>query len=494
MKPIPTCHIIQRQYLHVEVGGTESEGLALQRPLSDLCLRGLLPAIERVLDRHTPLNGDHLYVERLEIDVGILPLDRLEHDLAESVAQAVEKSLREQMEQILPRKSSATRTSENLGNVQHKTQQQSINEVFIYFLKTGNLPWWFRLPAGVNLEQVMLDSWQKSEKLGADAINEAALRTLASPIAKKRLIHQFSPVFLETLLSLLSPEGKKIMNGVLKALHSPDTPPVDMPLVDTKNFERQLWGMVFSNLARGSSIAPTYLVGETWKILPATERPAELAKLLERQWPDVIGKVSNIQTDIKVPNIQTEIEPTQRDSPASQALLGTSEHPDAAEGIYIENAGIVLLHPFLPRLFEVLGIAAGDKLLQPDRALCLLHFLVTGQSAAPEYELMLPKILCGIPLETPVESSIELTDAEKEEATALLEAVIRHWEALRNTSLDGLRGTFLIRAGKVSMREDGDWLLQVEAQTYDILLDQLPWSISMIKLPWMQRMLWVEWT
>jgi hypothetical protein len=43
------------------------------------------------------------------------------------------------------------------------------------------------------------------------------------------------------------------------------------------------------------------------------------------------------------------------------------------------------------------------------------------------------------------------------------------------------------------MREDGDWVLQVEANTADILLDQLPWGISMIKLPWMGMMLWVEW-
>lgn len=481
-------HIIRQQYLHVELNGTESDGLALQRSLPGLCLHGLMPAIERVLERCTPPDEHHLYVERLEIDAGTLTLDRLEHDLAESVAQAVEKSLREQMEQILSRKSSATRISENLGNVQHKTRQQSINEAFIHFLKTGNLPWWFRLPAGANLEQVMLDCWQKPEKPGTRAIDEAVLRALASPIATKRLVHQFSPPFCETLLSLFSPEGKKILDAVLKALRDPDA-----PLVDTTHFEQQLWETVFSKLAGGGVVTPTYLVSETWKTLPATERHTELANLLERQWPDVISKVPNIQTDSKVPNIRTEIEPTQRDSPASQATLRTSEHPDSAEGIYVGNAGIVLLHPFLPRLFEALGIAAEDKLLQPERALGLLYFLATGQSVAPEYELMLPKILCNIPLETPVESGMELTDPEKEEATALLEAVIRHWEALRNTSPDGLRGTFLIRPGKVSWREDGDWLLQVESKSYDILLDQLPWGISMIKLPWMQRMLWVEW-
>ena len=166
---------------------------------------------------------------------------------------------------------------------------------------------------------------------------------------------------------------------------------------------------------------------------------------------------------------------------------------DAGEGIYVENAGLIILHPFLPQLFTMLGIAAAAELLQSQRALCLLHFLTTGQVIAPEYELILPKILCNVPLETPVESDVELTDDERKEADALLEAVIRHWEVLRNTSCGGLRGTFLLRHGKVSLRDDGDWLLQVEAQSFDILLDRLPWGISMIKLPWMEKMLWVEW-
>jgi hypothetical protein len=163
------------------------------------------------------------------------------------------------------------------------------------------------------------------------------------------------------------------------------------------------------------------------------------------------------------------------------------------EGIYINNAGLVLLHPFLPQFFGALDIAEEEQLLRPERALCLLHFLATGQDIAPEYELMLPKILCNIPLDMPVEADVKLTDKEQEEAAALLTAVIEHWEALRNTSPDGLRGTFLARSGKISLRGE-DLLLQVEPQTWDILLEQLPWGISMIRLPWMDRMLWVEWT
>ena len=40
---------------------------------------------------------------------------------------------------------------------------------------------------------------------------------------------------------------------------------------------------------------------------------------------------------------------------------------------------------------------------------------------------------------------------------------------------------------------DGGWLLRVERETYDVVLDHLPWSAAFIKLPWMDDLLRVEW-
>ena len=50
-----------------------------------------------------------------------------------------------------------------------------------------------------------------------------------------------------------------------------------------------------------------------------------------------------------------------------------------------------------------------------------------------------------------------------------------------------------MRPGMLAVDADGDWLLRVEARTVDILLDQLPWGVSLVKLPWMDRLLRVEW-
>jgi len=166
---------------------------------------------------------------------------------------------------------------------------------------------------------------------------------------------------------------------------------------------------------------------------------------------------------------------------------------DERVGVAVDNAGIVLLHPFLPRFFGGLGMMDGDALTDAGRGASLLHHLATGATIAPEHALVVAKVLCGVALDEPVEVDFGLTVAESDEAAALLEATVGHWEALRTTSADALRGEFLVRPGVLSVDADGDWLLRVESRTVDILLERLPWGVSTIALPWMRRLLRVEW-
>ena len=163
---------------------------------------------------------------------------------------------------------------------------------------------------------------------------------------------------------------------------------------------------------------------------------------------------------------------------------------------FVRHAGLVLLHPFLVPLMSTLGLLKPDKSFKNKKtathAISLLHYLSTGETAPPEYDLTLPKLLCGVSSRMPIDRYKTLSSAEKEEADALLQAVITHWGTLGQVSNDSLRQGFLQRDGKLS-RRDSDWLLQVESQTLDILLDRLPWGIGIIKLPWMANMLFVEW-
>jgi Contractile injection system tape measure protein len=121
-----------------------------------------------------------------------------------------------------------------------------------------------------------------------------------------------------------------------------------------------------------------------------------------------------------------------------------------------------------------------------------LQYLTVGEEEVVEYDATLLKLLCALPFETPIDSRIELTDIEKKEVDELLTMVIQHWGALGDVGVDSLRQGFLQRDGKLSKRSDG-WLLQIEKQTMDILLDRLPWGFGVVKLPWQTDMLFVEW-
>lgn len=167
---------------------------------------------------------------------------------------------------------------------------------------------------------------------------------------------------------------------------------------------------------------------------------------------------------------------------------------------YTNNAGLVLLHPFITPFLDKLGLLdAENKQFVHTRAqhqaVYCLHQLASGYSDAPEYELIIPKLLCGFTPEMALERTAvtPLPEALQEEADHLLKTVIQYWDKLGSTSPQGLREGFLKRPGKLVHRPYDGFELLVESQGIDVLLDYLPWGLSMIKLPWMQDLLHVAW-
>jgi len=71
-------------------------------------------------------------------------------------------------------------------------------------------------------------------------------------------------------------------------------------------------------------------------------------------------------------------------------------------------------------------------------------------------------------------------------------AAIAQAPILRQMSVAGFRGSFGLREGQLSSR-DGHWLLQVERQTFDVVIDRFPWSAALVRLPWMPALLQVQW-
>lgn len=194
------------------------------------------------------------------------------------------------------------------------------------------------------------------------------------------------------------------------------------------------------------------------------------------------------------------------DSPANATVAPkkwpkSKSHDQPAPGLPVAACGLVLLHPYLPRLFAGLGWIADDhprgQPLPPavlPTAAALLHWLATGRDAPYEFELPLIKVLLGLSPDDPLPVGAGRLDvAMRAEGGALLSALTAHWPALGQTSIAGLRVSFLQRAGLLYPAADG-WLLRPQSETYDLLLDRLPWGISLIRLGWMRGCLHTEWT
>lgn len=168
--------------------------------------------------------------------------------------------------------------------------------------------------------------------------------------------------------------------------------------------------------------------------------------------------------------------------------------------IAVRNAGLVLFTPFLPRFFERLGLLTVDEEAgtriegyeNASRAVHLLQYLVDERLDTPAGELALAKLLCGLDPATPIAASIVPHDPDLFLCDELTRAVIANWPMLHNSSPEGLRDAFLQRPGRLRRDEVG-WSLAVERKSIDVLVDQIPWSFSMIAHPWMLTPLRVTW-
>ena len=89
-------------------------------------------------------------------------------------------------------------------------------------------------------------------------------------------------------------------------------------------------------------------------------------------------------------------------------------------------------------------------------------------------------------------TGLRISKKEEKLCDELLEAAIQHWSVLKDTPIEGLRETFLIRPGKITA-SGKNTELWVEQKGVDILLSHLPWSIGMVKTPWMEDFIECNW-
>jgi hypothetical protein len=229
---------------------------------------------------------------------------------------------------------------------------------------------------------------------------------------------------------------------------------------------------------------------QTTRALIATDLRLQGQHLLEKvgQFQASYAKTTTIASDISKALRKLVKQATETKNKATDTFSDIEE-------VFISNAGIILLWPYLERFFTRVDLLAEKRFKNQEaaeRAAVLCHYLASLHELPSEPLLTLNKLLCGLDLAEPIALEIILTDDEKLAIEELLSAAASNWPALKTTNPQALRQLFLQRNGSIQIK-DGSYLVRIERKSHDILLDKLPWSIANIKLPWLDTLIRVEW-
>lgn len=163
--------------------------------------------------------------------------------------------------------------------------------------------------------------------------------------------------------------------------------------------------------------------------------------------------------------------------------------------LYVNNAGLVIMHPFIPTYFRLTGLTEEGNFINEEakqRAVLLLQYMAYGTTEFEEHVLVLNKLLCGLPLEEPVPSIIQPTEKEMQVTEELFTIVFQRWTRMKNATMQGFRHAFLQREGSL-IKGEAKWAMRVEPRGYDAILPTMPWAFGSVKLPWMALPVETEW-
>lgn len=441
-------------------------------------------AIERLGPKLDQDFADHLYIiDTLNVEINLKEseLDQLETVLRKIILDEIQNVIETQQQ----------------AEIEHKTQekaQKTVNEkrreLLSHFLLTGRMPWW----AGSSdlfpeieafLEKISYEEWR----------NFIIPLVQEKQMVVQRLVAQFPSRTVHELIkrsatdAAVAKEILALLNEITRFIKKQSLSESSAQDLTTTLLEKALAGILYDQsqtelnkcmmgiLIDKISLPNSSIYTEWKQWLQESEIPKKDAWI--QQFDDIKDESTLVEDIMELEEV------TRTDKTEWDEATGTS----------VLNSGIVILHPFLESLFGNLALIEDGQFsndVSRERAVCLVHFLATGSDHFPEHELLMPKFLCGWPMEDPINRFLPISDYEKSECIAVLNSAIEHWEALKQTSIEGLRTNFLQREGILKHEEFG-WSLYVEQETHDILLEKLPWSLSVVTFRWLNEMLTVHW-
>lgn len=504
-----TQHVIQRVTFEMQIP-SEDKSFEIQETISKLFNTTIQRSFEKLLDG-LDNQSEVISIDKLEIDLGSIEDNVLEQELSDKIQQCLEEKL---YQAILSARMNTGERQEIPVTI--KPVKRSKLDLLLHFLKTGTMPWWARKEdrsVPVLVMQLLEESpAQLRETLGKYFNNNTY---------RKRIIYQLPDPVITEVMKLYDRSffdfAADIVND-MRAMHARN----NFTGLPEPAFRMSCWEYFIEQAFSGKTGTRVSEKADHLGALIKQLQPEEDAILFvirkarkmqneqvikTRNLPDLLVIARKQSDDRKKINkdknrVQQDNEATGNknnrdlsDEKLRKAFLDENVQDTFSNEIYINNAGLVLVWPYILPLFRKLEIVNGNEFVSEEakqKGAHLLQYLVTGEtSAAEEHELVLNKLLCGIAPEEPLNAFAAFSPEERNECELLLENIITNWSALKKVSNNALRSTFLIKEG--ILKKESGWTLKIERTTVDMLIDKLPWGISIIMLPWNSEMIYVEW-
>lgn len=398
-------------------------------------------------------------------------------------------------------------------------ETEKLLRTFIHFIEKGTMPWWNTNETSA----AIFESVSFRKIISEKAFVAKIVASLQKPKVRERIINQFSDTWIAQIcLAVIQARGLKIelKSDVIKQLSGSS-------FTDRK----ALWSLILQTISIlvSNKVAnpETHTIEHIIKTIPLLKAAKNLESeeqiwneinaifpFIEQGVPYSKFRETNSETDSKTDsetknktnNKTSKSDPKHPDTEESQKtnqnkivpeLFQTlqQETPIADEvsnDYQVQNAGLVLIHPFIANLFKHCNLMdpKTNTLTDPETGIHLLHYIATGKTNQPESAMLFEKYLCNIPLHQSINRHIKLTRKQKTEAAKVIGAVQQNWSSMKTASVGLLQHEFFQRPGKLTVDSQ---TLTIERKTQDILMDKLSWGISMIRLPWQTQFTYVNW-
>ncbi len=493
-----SLHRIRRQSWLIKAGSKE-QAFNLRKQVREEWETAILPVIEKAFDELSP-NGEVIRFQSINLSLKA----ELFHEQKEDLQETIYHQIIEQFQNNI----SGHKLLNGKGNMpDSRSGEQFEFDNLLHYLLKGTLPWEITNLASGDI-QAGFQSTMRNQ--AGEILSYISSHSLTSDFFFRllQLVPDGKASYLEPIAEGIRADWGQDLMWIVRELTSKELAYPN--LYERLTLASEMLVMSLDNKDKSSAPDFTFLLRNRHFINDGSEMKEYISALpLTSMFFPGLQDISDpdlLKSGYTVVDVESVITPEGKNNiisgnPDSVDLEKIAALPvsgiDYSQGAMQQNVGLILIHPFIKPLFENTGIISeGSReitLNSLPRAAALLHFIATGNEDVHEFELGFIKVLLGLEPAEPLLISMGLLgDSDRREVDSLLQSVISHWAVLKNTSIEGLRTSFLQRNGILAFNDE-QWALSVESKPFDMLLQLLPWSFGIMKFPWMKKPIMTEW-